>query len=55
MSSRDPRWSLRTLQNHRECPHRNVETRIWGRKRKYRAKICRDCHLLPELEEINQK
>ena len=41
--------------DYKKCLHGRKEVKIWGRKKKYLAKICKDCHLLLELEEISQK
>ena len=37
-----------------KCPHRRKEVKIWGRREKYRAVVCRDCGLLLDIKKVGK-
>ena len=42
------------LKDHRKCPHRRKEVKIWGRREKYRAVVCKDCGLLLDIRKVKK-
>ncbi len=36
------------------CEHEEVEEHIWGKKKKYKAIVCKKCGLLLEIEELRK-
>jgi len=44
-----------SIDKQRECPHTEVKVRIWGRKKKYKAIICKECHTLLSMEKLTKE